>query len=91
MSTAAPGVPACTTCAIHVESVFHVAGMCCADEALLLERRLGPLTGVERLSVDVVGQKMHVAYDAAVLTRGPDQRRGGGNRNAGLARARAPR
>ena len=68
MSTAAQAVPVCTQCAIHVESVFHVAGMCCADEALLLERRLGPLAGVERLSVDVIGQKMHVAYDAAVLT-----------------------
>ena len=68
MSTAARAVPVCTQCAIHVESVFHVAGMCCADEALLLERRLGPLAGVERLSVDVIGQKMHVAYDAAVLT-----------------------
>ena len=65
---ASPAVSACPTCAIHVEAIFHVAGMCCADEALLLERRLRPLAGVERLSVDVIGQKMHVAYDGALLT-----------------------
>jgi len=68
VSVVAHAVPVCSKCALHVESVFHVAGMCCADEALLLERRLGPLAGMERLSVDVIGQKMHVAYDAAVLT-----------------------
>ena len=35
---AAPVV--CTKCALHAESVFRVAGMDCAEEALILERRL---------------------------------------------------
>jgi Cd2+/Zn2+-exporting ATPase len=58
----------CTRCALHAESVFRVAGMDCAEEALILERRLTPLAGVEALSVDVMGQKMRVSYDAAVVT-----------------------
>ncbi|MEZ5293069.1 MAG: cation-translocating P-type ATPase [Vicinamibacterales bacterium] len=66
MTTAA--TPVCTRCAIHAESVFRVAGMDCAEEAAILERRLTPMPGVESLSVDVVGQKMRVAHDAAVVT-----------------------
>ncbi len=58
----------CTKCALHAESVFRVAGMDCAEEALILERRLTPLAGVEALSVDVLGQKMRVSYDAAVVS-----------------------
>jgi len=58
----------CTRCALHAESVFRVAGMDCAEEALILERRLTPLAGVEALNVDVMGQKMRVSYDAAVVT-----------------------
>ncbi len=68
MSATAPAIPPCTKCAIHVESIFRVAGMDCAEEAAILERRLTPLAGVERLAVDVMGQKLHVAYDAAVVT-----------------------
>ena len=68
MSVAAAARPACTVCAIHMESVFSVAGMDCAEEAAILERRLTPLAGVERLAVDVMGQKLHVAYDAAVVS-----------------------
>ena len=63
---AAPVV--CTKCALHAESVFRVAGMDCAEEALILERRLAPLAGVETLNVDVLGQKMRVSYDAAVVS-----------------------
>jgi Zn2+/Cd2+-exporting ATPase len=59
---------ACTKCALHAESVFRVAGMDCAEEALILERRLTPLAGVEALNVDVLGQKMRVSYDAAVVS-----------------------
>ena len=66
--TTAVAVPVCTKCALHAESVFRVAGMDCAEEALILERRLTPLAGVEALSVDVLGQKMRVSYDAAVVT-----------------------
>ena len=63
---AAPVV--CTKCALHAESVFRVAGMDCAEEALILERRLAPLAGVETLNVDVLGQKRRVSYDAAVVS-----------------------
>ncbi len=66
MSTAA--AVACTKCALHAESVFRVAGMDCAEEARILERRLLPMSGVESLAVDVLGQKMRIAYDAAVVT-----------------------
>ena len=66
MTTAA--TVACTKCALHAESVFRVAGMDCAEEALILERRLTPLAGVEALNVDVLGQKMRVSYDAAIVT-----------------------
>ena len=52
---------------MHVESVFRVTGMCCAEEVAILERRLTPLAGVDTLSADVLGQKLHIAYDAALL------------------------
>jgi Zn2+/Cd2+-exporting ATPase len=68
VSTAAPAVTPCTNCAMHVDSTFRVAGMDCAEEAAILERRLTPLAGIERLAVDVMGQKLHVAYDAAVVS-----------------------
>ncbi|MCC6991938.1 MAG: cation-translocating P-type ATPase [Acidobacteria bacterium] len=67
MSAAAAPV-VCTKCVLHAESVFRVAGMDCAEEALILERRLTPLAGVEALNVDVLGQKMRVSYDAAVVS-----------------------
>jgi Cd2+/Zn2+-exporting ATPase len=57
----------CTKCAVHVESVFRVAGMCCAEEVSILERRLRPLAGMDSIAADIVGQKLHVAYDAALL------------------------
>ncbi len=66
--TTAVAAPVCSKCALHAESVFRVAGMDCAEEALILERRLTPLAGVEALNVDVMGQKMRVSYDAAVVT-----------------------
>jgi Cd2+/Zn2+-exporting ATPase len=66
VSTAGTAV-ACTKCAVHVESVFRVAGMDCAEEVAILERRLSPLAGVDALSADVLGQKLHISYDAAVL------------------------
>ena len=37
-------------------------------DAQFLERRLKPLTGVEAVSVDLIGQRLHVTYDAAKLT-----------------------
>jgi len=60
--------PVCTRCALHAESVFRVDGLCCGEEAAILQRRLRPLSGMEDVSADVVGQKLHVKYDAAVLS-----------------------
>jgi Zn2+/Cd2+-exporting ATPase len=58
----------CTTCELHAEAVFRVEGMDCHEEVVILERRLKPLDGLEALSADVVGQRLHVKYDAARLT-----------------------
>jgi Zn2+/Cd2+-exporting ATPase len=60
----------CAVCVDHTESTFRVEGMCCQHEAELLARRLGTLRGVERTSTDVVRQRLRVAYDAAVTSRG---------------------
>jgi Cd2+/Zn2+-exporting ATPase len=59
---------ACSTCELHAEAVFRVEGMDCHEEVVILERRLKPLAGVEALSADVMGQRLHVKYDAAKLT-----------------------
>jgi Cd2+/Zn2+-exporting ATPase len=58
----------CPRCRIHAESVFRVEGLDCGEEVALIERRLRPLAGIEDLSADVVGQRLHVTYDAAVLS-----------------------
>jgi Zn2+/Cd2+-exporting ATPase len=68
VSAAPAAVAPCTKCAVHTESVFRVSGMCCAEEAAILERRLRPIAGVDALSADILGQKLHVSYDGAVLT-----------------------
>lgn len=60
--------PVCTRCAIHAESVFRIDGMCCGEEAKILERRLTPLSGIEDVAPDIVGQRLHVKYDAAVVS-----------------------
>jgi Cd2+/Zn2+-exporting ATPase len=67
-ATASAPPAACTRCAVHAESIFRVEGLCCGEEAKILERRLRPLKGVEELSADVVGQRLHVKYDAAILS-----------------------
>ncbi len=66
--SATAAAPVCTRCAVHAESVFRVDGLCCGEEAKILERRLRPLSGIEELSADVVGQRLHVKYDAALLS-----------------------
>jgi Cd2+/Zn2+-exporting ATPase len=58
----------CATCELHAEAVFRVEGMDCHEEVVILERRLKPLTGLEAMSADVIGQRLHVQYDAAKLT-----------------------
>jgi Cd2+/Zn2+-exporting ATPase len=59
---------ACATCELHAEAVFRVEGMDCHEEVVILERRLKPLAGLEAMSADVIGQRLHVQYDAAKLT-----------------------
>ncbi len=58
----------CAACELHAEAVFRVEGMDCTEEVVILERRLKPLAGVEAVSADVIGQRLHVKYDAAKLT-----------------------
>ncbi len=65
---AAAAAPACTRCAVHAESVFRVDGLCCGEEAAILERRLRPVSGVEAVTADIVGQRLRVTYDAAVIS-----------------------
>ena len=59
---------ACAICELHAEAVFRVEGMDCTEEVVILERRLKPLAGLEAVSADLVGQRLHVKYDAAKLT-----------------------
>ena len=42
--------------------------MDCNEEIVILERRLKPLDGMEALAADLIGQRLHVKYDAAKLT-----------------------
>lgn len=58
----------CATCEVHAEAVFRVEGMDCREEVVILERRLKPLRGLEDLTADLIGQRLHVKYDAAKLT-----------------------
>jgi Cd2+/Zn2+-exporting ATPase len=58
----------CALCELHAEAVFRVEGMDCNEEVVILERRLKPLPGLEAISADVIGQRLHVKYDAAKLT-----------------------
>src|SRR5688500_4893265 len=59
---------ACATCELHAEAIFRVEGMDCNEEVVILERRLKPLAGMEAIAADVIGQRLHVKYDAARLT-----------------------
>ncbi len=70
MSSPAASVaaPVCTRCALHAESIFRIDGLCCGEEAVILERRLRPVPGIEAVAADIVGQRLHVKYDAAVVS-----------------------
>ncbi len=61
----------CTVCELHAEAVFRVEGMDCNEEVVILERRLKPLAGLEALSADLIGQRLHVKYDAYEMTLVP--------------------
>ena len=55
-------------CELHAESTFKIEGMDCREEVAMLERRFKNLTGLEDFSADLMGQRLHVNYDAAKLT-----------------------
>ena len=59
---------ACTVCVLHAESTFRVEGMDCREEVVLLERRFKHLIGLEDFTADLIGQRLHVKYDASKLT-----------------------
>jgi Zn2+/Cd2+-exporting ATPase len=63
-----PTKATCAVCELHAEAVFRVEGMDCHEEVVILERRLKPLAGVEAMTADVIGQRLHIQYDAAKLT-----------------------
>ena len=69
MATRSPAV-SCQVCQVHAESTFRVEGMDCHEEVALIEGRLKRLIGLETLSADVIGGRLHVQYDAARLTAG---------------------
>src|SRR6185295_1621000 len=58
----------CTVCELHAESTFKIEGMDCREEVALLERRFKNLAGLEDFSADLMGQRLHVKYDAAKLS-----------------------
>jgi Zn2+/Cd2+-exporting ATPase len=58
----------CTICELHAESTFKIEGMDCREEVAMLERRFKHLAGLEDFSADLVGQRLHVKYDAAKLS-----------------------
>src|SRR5206468_5353533 len=58
----------CSRCELHAESIFKIEGMDCREEVAMLERRFRNLAGLEDFSADVMGQRLHVKYDAAKLS-----------------------
>ena len=60
--------PTCTVCELHAESTFKIEGMDCREEVAMLERRFKNLAGLEDFSADLMGQRLHVKYDAAKLS-----------------------
>jgi Cd2+/Zn2+-exporting ATPase len=58
----------CAVCEVHAESVFRVEGMDCHEEVAILEQRLKRLSGFETFHADVLGQRLSIQYDAALLT-----------------------
>jgi Zn2+/Cd2+-exporting ATPase len=63
-------VSTCTVCELHAESTFNIEGMDCREEVALLERRFKNLAGIEDFTADVMGRRLHVKYDAAILSTG---------------------
>ena len=59
---------ACSVCELHAESTFKIEGMDCREEVAMLERRFKSLPGLEGFHADLIGQRLHVKYDAAKLS-----------------------
>src|SRR5436190_24026752 len=60
--------PTCTVCELHAESTFKIEGMDCREEVAVLERRFKNLIGLEDFTADLMGQRLHVKYDAAKIS-----------------------
>ena len=58
----------CTVCEMHAESTFKIEGMDCREEVAMIERRFKNLPGLEDFTADLMGQRLHVKYDAAVVS-----------------------
>src|SRR4051812_21788154 len=58
----------CSVCELHAESTFRIEGMDCREEVAILERRFKNLIGLEDFSADLMGQRLHVKYDAAKIS-----------------------
>src|SRR5437868_2980837 len=58
----------CAVCELHAESTFKIEGMDCREEVAMLERRFKNRAGLEDFSADLMGQRLHVKYDAAKLS-----------------------
>jgi Cd2+/Zn2+-exporting ATPase len=58
----------CTICELHAESTFKIEGMDCREEVAMIERRFKNMPGLEAFSADLIGQRLHVKYDAAKLS-----------------------
>ena len=61
-------IATCSVCELHAESTFKIEGMDCREEVALIERRFKNLRGVEAFNADLMGQRLHVKYDAAKLS-----------------------
>src|SRR5438093_7430457 len=60
--------PAGTVCELHAEPSFKSEGTDCREEVAILARRFKNLAGLEDFSADLMGQRLHVKYDAAKLS-----------------------
>jgi Zn2+/Cd2+-exporting ATPase len=58
----------CTVCVLHAESTFRIEGMDCREEVAIIERRFRNMPGLEGFHADLMGQRLHVKYDATKLT-----------------------
>jgi Cd2+/Zn2+-exporting ATPase len=61
-------VATCAVCELHAESTFRIEGMDCREEVVMIERRFKNLPGLEAFSADLVGQRLHVKYDASKVS-----------------------